>query len=1013
MRWLAIFLILVCYISFAQKQNEYKILKASKINASNKLNKPAQRDSVRVLAIMVEFEKDNDPQTTGDGSFEMTGSLTQIDPPPHDSLYFVNKLLFSKNYFQKVSNNKLKISGAVFGQSKKIKLSKKMSEYSPPTNSNDNRKLAELAQESWQLADAIYPEIDFSNYDVFLIFHAGAGRDIDLIGSLGYNPTPYDIPSLYLDSSSFAAALGVFSGISVDNGNVLIKNTIILPETESREISTASGKQKLQLSINGILVASIGSFLGLPDLFDTKTGRSGIGQFGLMDGAGIFAFSGLFPPEPCAWEKIWLGWANPILINSSSSNLTIPAVGLTSAGDDIIYKIPISQSEYFLIENRNRDPESNGQWLRIINGSLDTIIYFDKDKSNFNYLNVDGISGSVVDAENFDWAVIGYTDGTGKYDGGGILIWHIDENVIQGGMKTNTVNADIKRRGVDLMEADGSKDIGQKYESMSAGAGTENGDPLDCWFAGNSSPVYKNIFDEKSFPNSNSNTGAVSLITIKNFSNRSPQMTFSVEFGNNILKKDLALSRQFSSANTFPTSTANNIYLSVDGGITPLNNNGQTFINDPLGILSKTKTNSKTAVYQTSNENILVSVGDSTINIFRINPQGDFVRYTRKILSEFSTAPCFIQSDTLSIVVGASNGSIYQFDTLANILNAKIGAGYPITSITQLPNSNSGYDFYYASYNQLFSRTDSITLPDKSNNWILAGAVAPKGNNFIVAALKNGSIILAYDAKLSQKYFEISLPTTSIQEIAIADIDNDGEKDIIIMSLRNIYALNRNGFMLDGFPIYAKATLTGTPLIVDFDGDYSPDIISYTEDGNLWVYDNKGKLFSGFPIQATAPGKIYPCAYITSTNKLGMAAVSELGSLDALYTNTTISPNSLLWSQQNGNAQNTNADFSLSTIKPISAEFFPKSRVYNYPNPVYSTSTNIRFYTAENAEIIVTILDLTGVKVTELRGRNIGGMDGELKWDVTKIQSGVYYARVEAINSQKSEVAFIKISVVK
>jgi len=35
------------------------------------------------------------------------------------------------------------------------------------------------------------------------------------------------------------------------------------------------------------------------------------------------------------------------------------------------------------------------------------------------------------------------------------------------------VNADIDHRGVELMEADGSKDIGQTYESLTPGSGTE------------------------------------------------------------------------------------------------------------------------------------------------------------------------------------------------------------------------------------------------------------------------------------------------------------------------------------------------------------------------------------------------------------------------------------------------------------------------------------------------------------------------------------------------------------
>ena len=187
-----------------------------------------------------------------------------------------------------------------------------------------------------------------------------------------------------------------------------------------------------------MFAASLGSYLGLPDLFNTKTGDSGIGQFGLMDGAAIFAYNGLFPPEPSAWEKIYLGWVTPITIVNSSANLSVPAVGLKyPSKQDTIYKIPITSSEYFLVENRNRNPYGTGLDIKIADANGDTLWrHFNNDTAGFNCYDVSGVSGSVLDVSNFDWAVIGdgEYDTTGKsspYDGGGILIWHIDENVIQ------------------------------------------------------------------------------------------------------------------------------------------------------------------------------------------------------------------------------------------------------------------------------------------------------------------------------------------------------------------------------------------------------------------------------------------------------------------------------------------------------------------------------------------------------------------------------------------------------
>ena len=64
------------------------------------------------------------------------------------------------------------------------------------------------------------------------------------------------------------------SGFPVSNGSFGIKNTMIIPETESRELETITGKFLFEITINGLIVASVASHLGLPDLFDTETGLS-------------------------------------------------------------------------------------------------------------------------------------------------------------------------------------------------------------------------------------------------------------------------------------------------------------------------------------------------------------------------------------------------------------------------------------------------------------------------------------------------------------------------------------------------------------------------------------------------------------------------------------------------------------------------------------------------------------------------------------------------------------------
>ena len=140
--------------------------------------------------------------------------------------------------------------------------------------------------------------------------------------------------------------------------------------------------------MNGILTASFGSFLGLPDLFNTNTGKTAIGRFGLMDGQSIFSFNGLFPPEPSAWEKVYLGLVNPITISSGEANVKIKtSSGNTTNTDSTMYKVLINSREYFLIENRNRDYLNNGQKLYIRNKAFNDVNTYTKDVEEFIYYN--------------------------------------------------------------------------------------------------------------------------------------------------------------------------------------------------------------------------------------------------------------------------------------------------------------------------------------------------------------------------------------------------------------------------------------------------------------------------------------------------------------------------------------------------------------------------------------------------------------------------------------------------
>jgi hypothetical protein len=382
----------------------------------------------------------------------------------------------------------------------------------------------------------------------------------------------------------------------------------------------------------------------------------------------------------------------------------------------------------------------------------------------------------------------------------------------------------------------------------------------------------------------------------------------------------------------------------------------------------------------------------------------------------FTTSPCIAQLDSLSILIGAESGTLYQLNMDGDVISRR-SVGADLSSIALLPTSSSTKlnEYFYTSGNRIGGENSSIMLPPASNNWMLAAAVSLKGN-YLIAAEKNGNKIVAYNQSLSQKNYEINIPGSGICELAIADMDGDGDKDVIVQSTNSLSIISRIGSMLDGFPVQARTGLefTGTPLVMDFNGDSKQEIVLLTNDGEMWVYDRNGKLLSGFPIQVTSLGKAFPMAYVSPSNRLSIAILSETGTFDAFITTSPLTPASLTWWQYLGDERHSNTDASVASISiPLSIEFFPKSRVYNWPNPVYGQSTQIRYFTSEDANVTITILDLSGKKITELSGHGTAGLDNEVPWNVSNIQSGVYLARVEVRGASRSEVVIIKIAVVK
>ena len=951
-------------------------------------------DTLRILAVMVEFQQDNDPTTFGNGKFgsifskEYGNSI--IDPLPFNKNYFENHLKFAQNYYFKASNQNVNIKYDVLPEV--ITVSKTMRNYSPEVQSSDLSNVANLAQEVWQSADQL--NYDFSKYDLFAIFHAGVGRDISLPGSIG---NERDIPSVYLSENSLKNIFGnSFTGFN-SNGKAIL-NTMVLPSTESRELEGIGGSVLIELSINGLIVASIASHLGLPDLFDTETGKSAIGRFGLMDGQSIFTYGGLFPPEPSAWEKIYLGWASPTTISSGLNSLEI-AASLANSGSPKIYKIPLSSTEYYLVENRQRDVNLDGSIITYFsNGEIKTV-NFPKDTTGFQSYDISDVEGVVVDVDEYDWAL----------PGSGIVIWHIDENVIDQKLASNSINNDKNNRGVDVEEADGIQDIGEEFTTIFGDIIIGEGSEQDLWYQGNRADLYKNKFDPTTKPNTNTNTGANSLISFTDFSESANVMNFKVSFAAENVNLQFDGNYNHNLVFDVDNSTIFGLKGTADGDlfIVPTSQNLPTiFTNIPNFSLVKP------AVLKINNDKYIFGIYSNKLNIYKNGDAG--ILKTIDLEANYFDPPILTEINGKQyLFVSLTNNKVqqYLFDTNSTdllTLENTIDVGEQISNGKSILYLDG---LFIAASNKLISK-NTLVGNHTLNSAIVNMSAYKNSNSDIITVLylnDKSFVVLKNDRIISQ--FP-SINNSEVFSFILADILGTGENQILYSSENRLNIVTLQGASIEHFPYETDNILSQYLNVIDLQNDGFAEILFYDIKGNVFLVSSKdGKLIDNFPIGVGNRIRNNPILY-TNGSVPSLFLLDEEGNYRIYDLNY---PNSftIMFSQEYGNAGN---NFVFSTPKSINqiTEYFPESKAYNWPNPVYDNETYIRFYVAENSQVQIKIIDLAGDLVAELSGSAIGGMENQITWDVSKIQSGIYFANIEVTSANsKSANKIIKIAVIK
>lgn len=471
----------------------------------------AATDTITILAIRVDFlyEDPDDPQTTGRGRFDLRSKedfIAQeghgLDPAPHNRAYFEAHLRSLAQYWNVVSRGKLQLVFEVWPSETDsvYHLDTTIGHYGAQ---DPNFGLGEFFHDAlWAAYAADSANLHFRDEagrkKAVMIFHAGADRQTDLWFS--FTPTPYD---LYTGFATFDSANAV--NLPTDT---IVEGTI-MPETMTQDNRVTV--------MNAVMAHEFGHQLGLIDVYNTGSSPliTEVGDFDLMDNNGmntaaffdvygVGAF-GTVPIYASAWERAFLGFDEVVEYRGGTS-LELAAVKMQGSGVRIA-KVPISATEYYLLENRRGDVDGQVDGLRQ-DSTTDVILW---------PVIIDG--DSLRATPEYDIYLPG--------NAAGIAIWHIDEGVaamdyfpfdgFANNFEANHLQWDYKRRFISLVEADGMINFGGNYY---AGYGTAQ----DLFYAGNNTH-----FGTGTNPATTGNDGGYTHIDISNISPAGMIMTFDLE----------------------------------------------------------------------------------------------------------------------------------------------------------------------------------------------------------------------------------------------------------------------------------------------------------------------------------------------------------------------------------------------------------------------------------------------------------------------------------------------------
>lgn len=943
----------------------------------------AEPETVYVAAIRVQFLEDSTPVTTGNGRINLEGSGhicdTIIDgsdtsyvrslyyDPPHDFTYFNRLMEYLHNYYWKVSYHTQWIEWRVLPDltDSVYTLPHKMTYYGDP--SNYVMGLFKLLRDAIEVADY---DVDFSGIDEVIIFHAGSMYQTDY-----FYDSPYDLPAV-----SVHGLHHIFSSYLVADGDT-IDSGIIYPETGFQDGMPAY----LQGGLCHEFAHSETN--GLLDLYDVSGETMGMGGWALM-GTGNWNELGLVPPRLCAYNRISAGFDEPVVINKNTNSVPIKWVGSMDTLTPRIYKVPINKDEYFLIENR---------WVYI---NPDTHHYVNPCTTSVDSNGARVWKDNVlVDVDDYDSSL------PPALYSGGLAIWHIDEEKVAQSDTLNELNAGFPH-AVDLEEADGIQDFEKNFWSVYNIEATFFGSELDVFREGG----WLSEFSYETDPNTEDNSGNYTGIVILNISEPDSVMWFDISFLSSVPGFPKKVGERMDVIS--PQVLDSSIYIGdMFGGVYQVGPDRTLFM-----MVDTTDTTYADSTYTTP---LLADItGNGIPDLFDMTINGRLFLYdftSDSIIDSLSVLDCIYGNASAvnldgepgkEILFGTSGSELHVLhwngDSLEEMEGFPLYVGDWLVSVPLVINNSiyilpaDGRLWKVSTAGEVIWRKGEENLSYSLSSPI-AGDIDRDGIKEIICSVGKKSIFSIDTSGIIE--WEKDLPAkTYFSTPALGDITGDGYLEIVFADSTNLYAMNRNGYLLDHFPVKINLSeqTQSSIILSDVSGDSLLDIILGSPDGGVLAYNGWGEAVGQFPVTTGRRSYSTPLiADIDNDSRSELFIGSYDGWLygwetDGFYRNDG-------WNQIYGNNDHQSI-YPDSLLSEVEGEGdLTLDEFYVYPSPTNGI-LHFRFRLGSAAEeVTLRVYSLSGRLVIERKISGYFGINDE-EVNISSEANGVYIATIEVGN---------------